>query len=216
MEVMSEEIDADFVNKALKFVCRKLNDEKINYYIGGAIGAYIDAKLPLQRAHEDLDILIEEKDVGKLSDIFRDTDFEFYDNRLMSTKILNEQGYADGDHEVFAKYKYNSFHIGFFLLCHDDDSYAITDYFRENGIQKKLERTLPIRFFEAQYNNGWVEYAGIKLKTVRKETIYKNKLVMNREKDLFDLEKLKPTIENDKLEKLKGLSKYRKTAIVDL
>ena len=59
-------------------------------------------------------------------------------------------------------------------------------------------------------------YFGISLKTTPKETIYKNKSVMNREKDLFDIEKLKPAKEADKLDRLKNLSKHRKTAIVDL
>ena len=56
----------------------------------------------------------------------------------------------------------------------------------------------------------------MKINVVRKETIYKNKLIMNREKDLFDIEKLKPTINYDKLNKLKGLSKYRKSSIIEL
>ncbi len=67
-----------------------------------------------------------------------------------------------------------------------------------------------------RWNDELIDYLGTKLKVVRKETIYKNKLVMNREKDLFDIEKLKPTIESKKFDKLKGLSKYRKTVILDL
>lgn len=104
----------------------------------------------------------------------------------------------------------------FFLFHYDDNSYTITEYFNEKGIPKKLERTLPIEFFESQYNDEWITYLGFKLKVVRKETIYKNKLVMNREKDLFDIKKLEPTIESNKLDKLNGLSKYRKTTIINL
>lgn len=213
---MKKEINIDFINKVLKFICEKLNDNKINYYVVGAIGAYIDARLPLERIHEDIDIMMEEKYVEELKNIFKDTDFEFYDNRFSSNKILNEHAYTDGDHEVYAQYKYNDFHIGFFLFHCDNNSYTITEYFKEQGVEKKLERTLPIEFFNAQYNDEIIDYLGTKLKVVRKETIYKNKLVMNREKDLFDIEKLKPTIESNKLEKLKGLSKYRKTVIVNL
>lgn len=213
---MKKEINIDFVNKTLKFICEKLNDNKINYYIVGAIGAYIDARMPIQRIHEDLDIMIEEKYIYELERIFKNTDFEFYDKRFSCNKVLNEHGFTDGDHEIYAQYKYNNFHIGFFLFHCDNNSYTITEYFKEQGVQKKLERTLPIEFFNAQYNDDLKDYSGIKLKTVRKETIYKNKLVMNREKDLFDIEKLKPTIENNRLEKLKGLSEYRKTMIIDL
>lgn len=213
---MKQEINLDFINNTLKFICEKLNDNDINYYVVGAIGAYIDAGLPLERIHEDIDIMIEEKYIDKLENIFKNTDFEFHDNRMSSNKVLNEYGYTDGDHEVYAKYKYSDFHIGFFLFHYDDNSYTITEYFNEKGKHKKLERTLPIEFFASQYNDDWITYLGFKLKVVRKETIYKNKLVMDREKDLFDIKKLKPTIESNKLDKLNGLSKYRKTAIIDL
>lgn len=213
---MNKEINIDFIKGTLKFICEKLNDNKINYYVVGAIGAYIDAGVPIQRIHEDIDIMIEEKYIKELERILKNTDFKLYDNRFSNNKVLNEQGYTDGDHEVYAQYKYNDFHIGFFLFHCNNNSYTITEYFKEQGVQKKLERTLPIEFFKAQYNDELIDYLGTKLKVVRKETIYKNKLFMNREKDLFDIEKLKPTIESNKLGKLKGLSKYRETVIIDL
>ena len=205
-----------FLNAVLKWVCERLNERGINYYVVGAIGAYLDAGLPLQRAHDDVDILIEEKDVEKLAEVFKGTDFELHDRRLVSEKVLNEYGYTDGEHEVYAQYKYGDFHIGFFLLRFGKDDYTIVEYFREGGVQKRLERTLPRRFFATQYNDEPVEFSGVKLKTARKEMIYKNKLVMGREKDIFDLEKLESTVEAEKLEKLKGLSKYRKTVVVEL
>jgi len=214
--IMKEETNANFIHQILKLVCKKLDDNQIDYYIVGAIGAYINAHLPLQRIHEDLDLLIEEKDVTKLKDVFKETDFKFHDNRLTSTKTLNQHGYTDGEHEVYAQYKHSNFHIGFFLFRRENTSYTMVEYFSENTAPKRLDRTLPIKFFTAQYDENYIDYLGIKLKTVRKETIYKNKLVMNREKDLFDINKLKPMIDSDKLNNLKGLSKYRKTTIVSL
>ncbi len=202
----------DFVGTTLKLVCER----GVNYYVEGAIGAYLDAGLPLQRVHGDIDIMIEEKDVEKLKDAFEGTDFEFHDNRLVSDRVLNERGYTDGEHEVYAQYKYGDSHIGFFLFRLEGDSYTMIEYFRENGVQKKLERTLPMKFFAAQRNELPIDYFGTKLRTVRKETVYKNKLAMEREKDLFDLEKLEPTIEAEKLEKLSGMSKVRKTRIIEL
>ena len=64
----------DFINNQISFISKKLNEKNINFYIVGAIGAYIDASIPLQRQHNDLDLMIEEKDVIKLHDIFKDTD----------------------------------------------------------------------------------------------------------------------------------------------
>lgn len=213
---MHTETNSAFIIEVLRFICKKLNDKSINYYIGGAVGAYIDANIPFQRIHDDIDIMIEEKYLNELESIFRDTDFEYHDNRLSSTKILNEYGFTEGDHEVYAQHKYSDFHIGFFLYHCDNNSCTLTEYFNDKGIQKKLERTFPIEFFKAQYNDSIIDYLDIKLKTIRKETIYKNKTVMNRKKDLFDIKILKPIIDVDKLNKLSGLSKYRNMVISNL
>ncbi len=213
---MKQEVDIAFINKVLKFVCKKLDDAKIDYYVVGAIGAYIDAEMPIQRIHEDLDIMVEEKCLPELRKIFENTDFEFCDRRLLSNKVLNKRGYTEGDHEVYAQHKYYNFHVGFFLFRFNNDSYTTIEYFRDSGLQKKLERTLPMQFFAAQYNTCPIDYYGTSLKVVRKEMIYKNKLTMKREKDLFDIAKLEPALDSGKLEKLKGLNGYRKTEVSDL
>ena len=193
----------DFINKTINKVKCLLDDNNINYYIVGVIGAYIDANLSISRIHDDLDIMIEEKYIDKLKSIFSDNDFKFYDNRLKSNKVLNEFGYADGDHEVYVTC--DNFHIGFILYEITDDSYSFIDYLKDNKI---LKRTLPIEIFDYQYNR--------EKKCVRKELIYKNKKIMNREKDIYDLKLLKDYIDNEKLNKLKGISKYRKTKIIDI
>lgn len=69
-------------------------------------------------------------------------DFDFYDNRTTSTKVLNSLGYTDGEHEVYARHRASNFHIGFFLFYRDRETYTIVEYYQENRVQKKLERTL--------------------------------------------------------------------------
>ena len=204
-----------FLDDAIKTICEKLNHNKINFYIVGAIGAYIDAGIHFQRNHDDLDLMIEEKDIEKVKEIFKDTDYIFFDKRYTSNKYLNEKGYPEGNHEVYANHKFSSFHIGFFLYRKNKEKYTIIEYFNEEGKCKILERSLPIEIFKYQYNND-AEYKGIKVKVVRKELIYKNKKVMNREKDTFDIKKLEPTIDCKILDNLKGLSKIREITIVEI
>lgn len=199
-----------FINDTIKFVSKKLNDINIKFYVVGAIGGYIDAGIPIQRNHDDLDLMIEEKDIDKVKKIFADSAFVFYDNRLNNNKFLNEYGYTEGDHEVFAQHINSEFHIGFFLFDINEKEYTIIEYYTENGKNKRLERTLPIDVFKYQYNEE-ASFEGRKIKVARKELIYKNKLVMNREKDLFDIRNLEDEIDKEILEHLKGLSKLRKT-----
>lgn len=100
-------------SKILEEICTKLNAAGVDYYVVGAVGAYLDANLPFLREHDDLDILVNENDVNKLPAIFNDMDFDFYDNRTTSTKVLNSLGYTDGEHEVYARHRASNFHIGF-------------------------------------------------------------------------------------------------------
>ena len=208
--------DTKFVNETIVMICKKLNELSMNYYIAGAIGGYIDANIPLERKHEDLDILIEEKDVDKLKIVFENTDFDFYDNRFISEKVLNEYGYTDGDHEVCAWHKFSDFHIGFFLVSFDEYCYTISEYFKDGNKQKKLDRILPIEYFKYQYNETPINYLGVNVKVARKELIYKNKKAMGREKDLFDIEKLESHLDYQILDGLKGLSKKRESKIIEL
>lgn len=106
----------DDIDNALNFICPKLNDLKINYYIVGAIGAYLSIGLRSNRIHDDLDILIEEKDVHLLKDVFENSEYDFYDNRYTSEKSLNENNYTDGEHEVIAKQKIKIFILDFSCL----------------------------------------------------------------------------------------------------
>ena len=203
-------MDKEFILEQLKFICDRLNNFNINYYVVGALGAYIDCNLEICRQHEDIDIMMLEKDIEKLSDVFKNSKYEFHDNRKNSNKILTANGFTEGDeHEVYAKYVENDFHIGFFMYDINDKIYSIIEYFKENNIQKRIIRTLPIKYFLYQYDDNYKEYHGIKLKTVKVECIYKNKENMNREKDKYDLEIFKKYINNDTLMNMSGKGKYR-------
>ena len=204
----------EFLLEQLSFICNRLNDAKIHYYVVGALGGYIDCNLEITRKHDDIDIMILESDIDKLQDILKNSDYIFIDNRKHSNKILNNKGFTEGDeHEVYAQYKYNDFHIGFFMYSHTNESYSIIEYFKEDGNQKKLIRTLPIRYFEYQYDNNYKTYKGIKLKTVRVECIYNNKKNMDREKDKYDNSIFEKYIDNSIIKNMSGKSKYRVTKI---
>lgn len=201
------------IDNALNFLCPKLNDLNIDYYVVGAIGAYFNIGIKSSRFNDDLDILIEEKYIDLLKEIFNNSEYIFYDNRFTSDKILNDYNLTEGEHEVFAKQKNSDFHIGFFLFSKTIDSYTNIDYFRENNIQKKMERTLPIKYFNYQYSDEPIEYNGNTFKTVTVECIYKNKLATGREKDIYDCNIFKEYIDLDKLNHLKGMSNDRKVSV---
>ena len=204
----------EFLLEQLSFICNRLNKLDINYYIVGALGGYIDCNIEITRNHDDIDVMILEKDISKLNKIFDNSDYVFIDNRKNSNKVLNNKGFTEGEeHEVYAKYKYNDFHIGFFMYSYTNETYSIIEYFNDNKIQKRLIRTLPIRYFEYQYDDNYKIYDGIKLKTVRVECIYNNKKNMDREKDKYDNSVFEKYIDDSIIQKMSGKSKFRVTKI---
>ena len=210
-------MEDELLLKQLDYICNALNDNNINYYVVGALGAYIDCNLDTVRKHDDIDIMIEEKEIDRLKDLFENTDYIFYDNRKSSNKALNEKGFTEGaDHEVYAKYKDSEFHIGFFMYEKEDDKYSIIEYYKDDDTQKRLIRTLPIKYLYYQYDDNYKIYKGIRLKTVRVECIYKNKQNMDREKDKFDNNIFKEYINEAIMNNLSGKSKYRETKIEEI
>lgn len=201
------------VDKALMYICPRLNALGVNYYIVGAVGAYLRLGIDSERAHDDLDILVEEKSVNLLEKVFKNSEYVFCDNRFCSDKTLNEKNYTDGEHEVIAKAKDGNFHIGFFLFSKSDKQYTITEYFRDGDRQLKLERTLPIKYFECQYDDEPIRYNGTEFKAATPECIYRNKLGMGRKKDKYDCDMLREFLNLERLEYLSGMSKDRATVI---
>ena len=210
-------MNKDFLIEQLKYICNKLNECNINFYVVGALAGYIDCNLEISRKHDDIDIMVLESDIDKLPEIFKNSNYTFIDNRKTSDKILNEHGFTEGaEHEVYAQYKDNDFHIGFFMYEIKEETYSIFEYFREGNVQKRLIRTLPIRYFDYQYNDEYKIYEGIKLKTCRVECIYKNKGSMNREKDKYDIKMFESHINKDIISNMSGKGKYRITTIEDV
>ena len=52
----------EFLLEQLSFICNRLNDAKIDYYVVGAFGGYIDCNLEITRKHDDIDIMILESE----------------------------------------------------------------------------------------------------------------------------------------------------------
>lgn len=207
----------EFLLNQIAFICDKLNKISIEYYLVGAISGYIDCDLDISREHDDIDIMIPEKDINKLQDIFENTDYIFKDNRKHSNKFLNDKWYTEGKyHDVYAIYKDNKFHIGFFLYSKTDKEYSIIEYFKNNNKQKRLIRTLPIRYFNYQYDDKFKTYRWIKLKTAKVECIYKNKKNMTRDKDKYDNSIFEKYIDKAIISKMSGKSRYRKIKIENI
>lgn len=79
---ISIEENHKLINETLKFLCDKLNNLGVDYYVVGALSAFIAKGIPLFRYHGDIDIMLNEDDIDKVRIALEDSDYVFEDNRL--------------------------------------------------------------------------------------------------------------------------------------
>lgn len=170
---------------------------------------------PLFRYHGDIDFMIAEKDIEKVREALKGTDYDFSDDRFDNQKRLSEEaGHTQGEHEVIANHRENEFHLGFFLFRREaDQSMTIREYFmqeRENGekVPMVLERNCQKELVDLEYTVEETEFAGTRFRTSTPESVYAKKMSTRHEKDMLDIEALKDKVDEGKIEEAK---KYKTT-----
>ena len=193
---ISIEENHTLIKQTLTGLCNKLNELGADYYVVGALSAFIATDTPLFRYHGDIDIMISEKDLDKVRKVLEGTDYEFQDNRLTTDKTYDPVvGHTQGEHEVIANHKDNKFHLGFFLFDRNrDGSVTVKEYYKgkKNGreVPMILERRLPKELVELEYTTQATTYGDTYFRTSTPESIYSKKSYTRQPKDLLDLEAL--------------------------
>ena len=171
--------------------------------------------VPLFRYHGDIDFMIAEKDIEKVRESLKGTDYDFSDDRFDNKKRFSEGvGHTQGEHEVIANHKENEFHLGFFLFRREpDQSITIREYFmqeKESGekVPMVLERHCPKELVELEYTAEETEFAGTRFRTSTPESVYAKKMYTRHEKDMLDIKALKDKVDEKKIEEAK---KYKTT-----
>lgn len=207
---ISIEENHKLISDTLKIVCDKLNKLGVDYYVVGALSAFIVTQTPLFRYHDDIDFMIPEKDISKVKEALKDSEYNFSDNRLNNKKRLKlEVGHTQGEHEVIANHKENEFHLGFFLFRREpDNSMTVREYFMEENeygekVPKILERHEPAELVALEYSEEFVNFAGTQFRTSTPESVYAKKMSTKHPKDILDLETLKAKVDFDKIREMK-------------
>ncbi len=122
---LSIQEDHKIAMSSLLSLATLLNENKINYNICGALPCYLLAEGELLRYHDDIDIVVDDKDIPKIVELVKKSDkFKDYsvtDDRLKSNSILegfDKEGKPicedENPHQVLFQHKKSEFHIGFF------------------------------------------------------------------------------------------------------
>jgi len=218
---ISIEENHTLINSTISSLCSKLNELGVDYYLVGALSAFIGTGVPLFRYHGDLDFMIAEKDIDKVREALKDSDYVFEDNRLTTDKTYDPKvGHTQGEHEVIANHKENEFHLGFFLFDRQrDGSINIKEYYkgRKDGkdVPMVLIRHLPKELVELEYTTESVEYSGTSFRTSTPESIYSKKVYTAKGKDLLDIQALEGKIDFAKIEEAKKIRTTTRTMCAD-
>ncbi len=197
------------ISNTLKPLCDKLNELGVDYYVVGALSTFIGTRTPLFRYHGDIDFMIAEKDIPKVQEALKDSEYNFSDDRLNNTKRLSQGvGHTQGEHEVIANHKDNEFHLGFFLFRREpDNSITVREYFmeeNENGekVPKILERHEPAELVALEYSEKLTDFAGTQFRTSTPESVYAKKMSTKHPKDMLDLAVLRDKVDFDKIKEM--------------
>ena len=172
-----EELSFDDLMKAYDKI-EKMNKTKVKLYLSGGIVPYVLLDEKSERKHADLDLLCKKDDMRIIREVFRNNDL--YDPRRDSlTYTVNAIDY--GFEVIIDKVKVN-------ISVFEETSEGITEYYFNN--KQKIGR---IKSINAKLNDYIVPYVSSNNKkylTKSLELIIADKLLLNREKDKKDIEKI--------------------------
>lgn len=204
---MSLEENHQIINESLIKFTTLFNQYEIDYYIVGALPCFIKTGQQLFRYHDDIDIMVNEKDIPKIAEIMELTGYKFYDDRFPDIERFYQMQATKPPHTVLAQNPNNEFHLGFFTFRRENDnSITMTEYSHrlENDMVMVdlLERKSTLTGTQLRYDETPTMHLGTAFKTSSVESVYKLKDYTKRPKDIVDMKKLEPYIDRRKLEEL--------------
>lgn len=204
---MSLEENHRLINETIVKLTQLFNQYGIDYYIAGALPCFFKTGQPLFRYHDDIDIMVNEDDIPKVSEVMKLIGYEFHDDRFPSLERYEEMEQNKPPHTVLAQNPNNEFHLGYFTFKREqDNSITVREYSHhlENGevAVDVLERRSDPIGTELRFDETPTEYMGTSFRTGSVEHVYALKGYTRRPKDITDMQKLEPFIDKQKLEEL--------------
>ena len=204
---MSLEENHQLVDETLINITTLFNKNGIDYYIVGALSAFFKTGQPLFRYHDDIDIMVNEEDIPKVAEIIEKTGYEFQDDRFPTLQRYQEMEVEKPPHTVLAQHPDNEFHLGFFTFRREEDkSITMREYSHrlEDGevVVDVLERQSDPASTSLRYDETATEYKGTEFRTCTLESTYNLKAYTRRPKDITDMKKIEPYIDQTKLSQL--------------
>lgn len=205
---MSLEENHKLVVEALIQFTELFNKNGVDYYIVGALPCFIKTGQPLFRYHDDIDIMVNEEDIPRVASIIESSGYKFNDDRFPTLQRYKEMEVDTPPHTVLAQHPDNEFHLGFFTFRREPNkSITMREYSHrlENDevVVDVLERRSDPIGTSLRYDEEPTEYKGTEFRTSSIESTYSLKSYTKRPKDITDMKKLEPYVDQSKLSQIK-------------
>lgn len=177
----------------INLIYNEINKRGLHVYMVGGISAAIQAGVDLYRQNDDIDFLVEDKDLPALIEILQSVDYQVEDKRGNNTgnRVDSDGKFHPMDHELNADTSIpGRLGVGIFVYERKDgqvitNSYAFEE--KENAVIDN-QKVLPEELFDLMYSNEDINYKGTDVRCQSKEYIYMTKNRGAREKDKQDAE----------------------------
>jgi len=205
---MSLEENHKLVDEELVKFTELFNKNGIDYYIVGALPCFIKTGQPLFRYHDDIDIMVNEEDIPRVASIIESSGYKFQDDRFPTLQRYKEMEVEAPPHTVLAQHPDNEFHLGFFTFRREPNkSITMREYSHriENDevVVDVLERKSDPIGTSLRYDETPTGYKDTEFRTCSIESTYSLKNYTKRPKDITDMKKLEPYVDQTKLSQIK-------------
>lgn len=192
----------------LELLARELNKAGIDYQLAGALCGYVKYGEESDRCHDNIDVCLNEEDMGKFQEICERLGLSFEDNRFNSPRVLRD-GIPHGEHEVIARDPGSDFHIGVFPFERKKDGSVVMKgyYHDDDGKPCIREEEYSPELAREIFDQEEVDFRGTPLRITPPEHIYGMKKYTNHQKDQHDIDFLDSRIDKDKMARMQALSR---------
>ena len=184
-----------------------LQQEGIDYYLGGALGGYLKYGAESDRCHDDLDFMVNEADLEKFQKICEQLGYTYSDHRMYSSRVLLN-GIPSGDHEIMATSGDSDFHIGVFCFERLADGTIILKGYYHNEMNQPCcrQEIISDQLAREIFEKNSVDFRGQPMSIIAPEFLYGMKKYTNSEKDQHDIAFLDDKIDREKLERIQRMN----------
>lgn len=204
-------------NTLEKISGRVLGKDKNVFLIGG-ISAAIQTGSDLYRQNEDLDLMVDTKELVDVLKALKEMGYKAYDRRGIKTQntVDMDGRFIAMSHEIDVdSTDRDMLGIGIFTYERSNGKVITHSYThdRRDGSCRGTKKVMPEELFDLMYSSEAVEYKGMQLKTSSKEFVYLSKSRGDRPKDKQDADVLSPYIDEDakkRIERIQQLEKRTK------